>query len=1376
MNPLTYIDLYRNLTDKQKQELKRTSIGQGSDIIREGLEFYRLFDNPSKAERKATEDFLENLYGAVVGKENVTKVKRGNNFVTTISEPESTAGQITRGIGAFANTLIGVGKITKPIQSFKAIQAATKAAPKTTSIAGTIAKGEVAAQFSLNPYEENLAGVLGSMIADDNDGILGDVEEYLLNPLKPSDEKSELESRVALLADGLVGTGLLVGAFRIGKGAISNRDKISKPFINALKNIQAKGEEASKEFIENIKRVKNAQLEKTSKAQAIKKRQELLVKGETSDLGDIESLSENFLGLKKFSFTKPISRLANFGARTFSSRGGRTKKMFEKHMDAQGIKAKWDKTIENTIGNLDNALQIIYRNTNRSDDKILDDLSELIFSDFRVPGIITSKGVKPPITQRATFLKKLNEFPEEARDAILRARELQDKLSKTLLDSEYISVADKKIIQDQLGFYVRRSYKKFEDPNYMPNVKVTQAAEKFIREDILTKKPNISTSSLDLKVSLEMDKLAGGKGKYANLAKSTNIYSNLNDKILNKKLSVPKVIRDYLGEVTNPLERLTISMSKISNLVTNLDFYNSLYRDGKDIYFHTRPVKGFDVKIPTGKKFKTFKGKEDKSNIKAFGDLSGKYTSPDLLKYFNEKAKYGFALEENGFFQQLYKVLAYTKGWAQKSATVLNHGTHFQNIFGGGHMSLAQGVNIFNKKLIQETTKSLYKNFMKRTDLENQAYVEKLAGLNILNKGPIVRDIKEMMNEVSNIKLWNPFTFITNPISRSNWLAKANKKIEEITDVYIAEDDFYKIIMYEQELKHLKEFNNALPSNYNGLYKFKSTEDLEKEAARLVRGGLPNYDIVPENFLKLRRVPLIGQFFSFLAESTRIGFTTPVQATREISIGNKLIKEGNKKAGNIIKNRGITRMAGYSTVGLGGEAVGYGVRYGLPIGGGVYGVKAINQYIHGVDEQTEKDIKVFLPSYYQNDNIMITVGQNGEPNVHNLSRYDAFDYPRKMTDGIFQTGESLFDDEKNTNRIFLEYATEMLTPFFGEAIVGDTLTDYALSNGKNKNGSLMKNPLDKTKQFDDSGTTSLENILNPDNLKILFMNLAEDMTPGTLKNVSKYLNNYGKDETEFNQDIHEGMAFLKLITGYGTMPMNKEYIEKLYDFKINDFSTSKRKRRSDLFNIARNSKSDEDFMENFKIVQNKYYEDYKDFYNITQAAKRLKISTATVLKDSEKFSALERQSLMFESSAKFKPIKITEGLLDAIRTNKNLSAFNIRIETTKAIRNLSDLPVLNYNSNDVYKKEDRNSKSTGGLVKGEDNVTDTEENPADRTNPYTGESYAETSKGVLATLETRQAERKPLNRGGLLNKLKTRKTYQDGGKADKLDFKKKYNV
>tara|TARA_A100000171_G_scaffold44614_1_gene47588 strand:+ start:1929 stop:5306 length:3378 start_codon:yes stop_codon:yes gene_type:complete len=98
----------------------------------------------------------------------------------------------------------------------------------------------------------------------------------------------------------------------------------------------------------------------------------------------------------------------------------------------------------------------------------------------------------------------------------------------------------------------------------------------------------------------------------------------------------------------------------------------------------------------------------------------------------------------------------------------------------------------------------------------------------------------------------------------------------------------------------------------------------------------------------------------------------------------------------------------------------------------------------------------------------------------------------------------------------------------------------------------------------------------------------------------------------------------------------------------------------------------------------------------------------------------------------------------------------------------------------------------GGKVEG---VSDVKSEPENRVDPFTGEPYASVSpviadsiireyeeeklierKTVLDSLKARQQARKPLNRGGLLNKLKTRKTYQDGGKADKLNFKKKYNV
>ena len=51
-------------------------------------------------------------------------------------------------------------------------------------------------------------------------------------------------------------------------------------------------------------------------------------------------------------------------------------------------------------------------------------------------------------------------------------------------------------------------------------------------------------------------------------------------------------------------------MNKISKLVTNLNLYNTLYKDGKGIYFfkNSKQAPGFNVKIPTGKDFKTEKG------------------------------------------------------------------------------------------------------------------------------------------------------------------------------------------------------------------------------------------------------------------------------------------------------------------------------------------------------------------------------------------------------------------------------------------------------------------------------------------------------------------------------------------------------------------------------------------------------------------------------------------------------------------------------------------------------------------------------------------------------------------------------------------------
>ena len=187
-------------------------------MVRGTLDFYNMIKKPTASEREKTEEFLKNLYTHVVGSENVVKIMRGEEEVTEIAEPENAAASFVRDIGAFTGSFLGVGKVTKPIEGLKAIKKFTAVAPKTTGFTKLFAKGEAAAQLSMNPYEENLANVLGSMIDDDRGDYLNVLEEYFLDPLKSSEEKTELENRIALLGEGAA----LAGVFGVAGSVASN--------------------------------------------------------------------------------------------------------------------------------------------------------------------------------------------------------------------------------------------------------------------------------------------------------------------------------------------------------------------------------------------------------------------------------------------------------------------------------------------------------------------------------------------------------------------------------------------------------------------------------------------------------------------------------------------------------------------------------------------------------------------------------------------------------------------------------------------------------------------------------------------------------------------------------------------------------------------------------------------------------------------------------------------------------------------------------------------------------------------------------------------------------------------------------------------------
>ena len=169
------------------------------------------------------------------------------------------------------------------------------------------------------------------------------------------------------------------------------------------------------------------------------------------------------MGKSKYSTNLKIRR------KGFTSRGLRTNRLYERFLKTENLKEMHQDRVANIAFNLESTIDDIVKKSGQASDNLKEQINYVLFTDFRSPTIITGGKISLGRTQAGQFKKELNKLPEELRDPIIRAREYQDKLSKLLIDTNYLTPEMKKIFADNLGFYVRRSYKAFEDVNFKPS-------------------------------------------------------------------------------------------------------------------------------------------------------------------------------------------------------------------------------------------------------------------------------------------------------------------------------------------------------------------------------------------------------------------------------------------------------------------------------------------------------------------------------------------------------------------------------------------------------------------------------------------------------------------------------------------------------------------------------------------------------------------------------------------------------------------------------------------------------------------------------------------------------------------------------------------
>lgn len=486
-----------------------------------------------------------------------------------------------------------------------------------------------------------------------------------------------------------------------------------------------------------------------------------------------------------------------------------------------------------------------------------------------------------PQQERVEFFRTEYRLSDEVANEVLNARELMDGLSRKIVGSKGFSADVKQSISANVGNYMRRSYRMFEDPSFKPSSEVRENAVQFLADDLLEATPDMDIDDALAKAESQVDEILS-KGEDSEVVDYLAQVRRVTK--FKQKKDIPDPIRALLGEVTSPSESIVLSVAKASRVYEVNNFYRQFNDLGKS--------GGYLTSKESGRNTEKIK---DTNSI-----LDGKYTTPEMLQALERKEEmFSSVMEGTNPLAVLLQNFSTAKGFSQQMKTVLNHVTHIRNFLGGAQFGVANGLNPFSSKGLK-SIRNLSNSILQGGDEALDAAYEKYLRLGLINTNVKVNEFRALLEtgmerEPSFIlKKLQGLKYSEDIPGMRQVDAGARSFLRGAENIYMATDDFYKINAFGNELATLKK---AFPDQADDV--------LEIKAAQIVQDTIPNYDKVPKGIKALRDMP-VGNFVSFPAEIARTSYKIVKQASEEINSGN-----------SVLRNRGLKRLAGFSTAAIG---------------------------------------------------------------------------------------------------------------------------------------------------------------------------------------------------------------------------------------------------------------------------------------------------------------------------------------------------------------------------------------------------------------------------------------------------------------------------
>ena len=453
-----------------------------------------------------------------------------------------------------------------------------------------------------------------------------------------------------------------------------------------------------------------------------------------------------------------------------------------------------------------------------------------------------------PATERANLSAALKgelpatELDPRLQEPIAKMRTHIDALSRRMIESGAAEGPVSLTIENNLGTYVTRSYRVFDDPAWA--AKVPEPIRNQAKAALRAEYPDAT----EQQIAHSIESLLYS-GKAADTPMAVLSRSKLGSKdlsVLMERKNLPLWLRQLWGEYDDPAVQYTRSVTKMAHLIGNHQFLSTVRDEGLGRYFFEKSDPNIDPEA---------KAQISSDGSKVMAPLNGLWTFPEIKAAFERE----YDPPNTHWFMRNYLRV---NGLVKTAKTIFAPVTQIRNFTANFEFGWIAGVRLREGlRGLTESAPGIESILGPRAEESRTAH-KRLIELGVIDEGVNASELRQALSDAADM---NPDQFSERTIER--WLAKAKKSV---TDLYQFSDAAHRVMGFY-----------ALKRQYGEVHPDWTPQQLDAKAAELVSRIYPTYSRVGEGVKKLgSRIPLVGTFVQFPAEVVRTTIST-LQLIRE---------------------------------------------------------------------------------------------------------------------------------------------------------------------------------------------------------------------------------------------------------------------------------------------------------------------------------------------------------------------------------------------------------------------------------------------------------------------------------------------------------------